>query len=277
MLKNYKCNSCGVSFPAEEGPRVVCPHCQSDDTVKEKEANSMKKVIIIAVGAFVLAVGAGMLIGFLSKDNGPETYKKSVAVTEERAMEKDNTYSRQDQPDSELDEVVEVDEVEPDFVEPDFTEVEEVLVELPDEPATAPKEKTPKTQKDDIIAKELANAKKTPAELPKTDAKAKQPAKEPAKAPAPAPALQPRLTNAQVQALVNKVLSSGNANALLGAKGISKQVRFSYVNTGGETIPGGVSGLKSGVEMLGFSGYTVVSLDFDAQNNVTVITLQPIK
>lgn len=237
----------------------------------------MKKVIIIAVGAFVLAVGAGMLIGFLSKDNGPETYKKSVAVTEERAMEKDNTYSRQDQPDSELDEVVEVDEVEPDFVEPDFTEVEEVLVELPDEPATAPKEKTPKTQKDDIIAKELANAKKTPAELPKTDAKAKQPAKEPAKAPAPAPALQPRLTNAQVQALVNKVLSSGNANALLGAKGISKQVRFSYVNTGGETIPGGVSGLKSGVEMLGFSGYTVVSLDFDAQNNVTVITLQPIK
>lgn len=312
MLKNYKCNSCGVNFPAEEGPKVVCPHCQSDDTVKEKEGNAMKKIIIIASAAFVAAIGVGLLIGFLTKEQTTDSFAKNTSENNETIIE-DSAYDDTDEYEAaEFDDSVldEAEALEPDFTEIEDVEIDEVLPEAPAEPAKKPnakqndmlkelgknkqqqlpsapaKAESKKPGKESARMTELPGAKKdqrlqkpapTKTEKPAAPQSAKPAAPKAEKPAAPAAPLQPKLSTAAVQSLINTVVKTGNANALLGAKGVSKSVKFSYVNTGGETIPGGVSGLKSGIEMLGFSGYTVVGLDFDAQNNVTGITLQPIK
>lgn len=268
MQKNYKCNSCGVSFLAEESPRVVCPHCQSDDTEAEKEGNSMKKIVIIAACAFVLAVGVGMLIGFLKKNNVDRGSFDETANDEQKAvvLETSSSQNRADAEAIPVDSAAEIADMMP-FEGLDSLP-ENIMAEEAEEAAPAASKAA-----EDRIAKELqmqqakAKEKQDKAEE-QVQRKSRPLPQEPAKLPT-----VEKLTTGQVQALINRVLSTGSASALLGAKGVSSSVTFDYVDTGGETIPGGVTGLKSGVEMLGFRGYTVVSVGYDAQNKVNRITL----
>lgn len=270
MQKNYKCNSCGVSFLAEESPRVVCPHCQSDDTEAEKEGNSMKKIVIIAACAFVLAVGVGMLIGFLKKNNVDRgSFDEPANVEQEEVvLETNSSQNRAATEAVPADSATEITDVMP------F----EGLDSLPDNiMAEEAEEVAPATAKaaEDLIAKELQMQQAKAKEKQDNAEEQVQPKPKPQE-PAKLPTVE-KLTTGQVQALINRVLSTGSASALLGAKGVSSSVAFDYVDTGGETIPGGVTGLKSGVDMLGFSGYTVVSVGYDAQNKVNRITLRPIR
>lgn len=273
MQKNYKCNSCGVSFLAEESPRVVCPHCQSDDTEAEKEGNSMKKIVIIAACAFVLAVGVGMLIGFLKKNNVDRGSFDETANEEQKAVVLE-TKSSQNRTDAEAipsDSTAEIADMMP-FEGLDSLP-ENIMAEEAEEAAPAASKAA-----EDRIAKELQMQQAKEAkekEKQKKDKEREQRVPRPLpEEPAKLPTVE-KLTTGQVQALINRVLSTGSAQALLGAKGVSSSVTFDYVDTGGETIPGGVTGLKSGVDMLGFSGYTVVSVGYDAQNKVNRITLRP--
>lgn len=265
MQKNYKCNSCGVSFLAEESPRVVCPHCQSDDTEAEKEGNSMKKIVIIAACAFVLAVGVGMLIGFLKKNNVDRGSFDETANEEQKAVVLE-TKSSQNRTDAEAipsDSTAEIADMMP-FEGLDSLP-ENIMAEEAEEAAPAASKAA-----EDRIAKELQMQQAKAKDKAEEQVQPKPKPEEPAKLPT-----VEKLTTGQVQALINRVLSTGSAQALLGAKGVSSSVTFDYVDTGGETIPGGVTGLKSGVDMLGFSGYTVVSVGYDAQNKVNRITLRP--
>lgn len=271
MQKVYKCNSCGVSFMAEESPRVVCPHCQSDDTEPEKEGNSMKKIVIIAVCAFVLAIGVGMLIGFLKKNNADKGSSETIVADDEETVVME---SREDDVEPAVEVVVTdtlLEGIDATPLEGLDSQSTDIAVEEPVQAGqAAPKDVEDPISKELQRKQEIEKDRKT-AETKEQLSPAAKP-QEPAKLPT-----AEKLTNGQVQALINKVLSTGSASALLGAKGVSNTVSFDYVDTGGETIPGGVTGLKSGVDMLGFSGYTVVSVGYDSQNKVNRITLRPIR
>lgn len=230
----------------------------------------MKKIVIIAACAFILAVGAGMLIGFLKKNNvdrgsfDESTKDEQEAVVFETSSSQNETAVEAIPADS----ATEITDVMP------FEGLDSLPDNIMAEEAEEAVQTTAKSA-EDLIAKELQMQQAKAKEKEKQE-KAKEQAQAKPQEPAKLPTAE-KLTTGQVQALINRVLSTGSASALLGAKGVSSSVAFDYVDTGGETIPGGVTGLKSGVDMLGFSGYTVVSVGYDAQNKVNRITLRPIR
>lgn len=104
MQRTYKCRSCGVCFLAEESPNVVCPHCQSDDTELVKESSSMKKIIIVAICAFAIAVGVGVVIGILKKENTTlqteltdEATNNEIVISSLTYVDEDSTETKQNE------------------------------------------------------------------------------------------------------------------------------------------------------------------------------------
>lgn len=70
MIRQYKCNNCGLEFKADDTLLVTCPECQSDNVSTMQVKKPILKYALIALGALLVAAGIALVVKSVKSDTG---------------------------------------------------------------------------------------------------------------------------------------------------------------------------------------------------------------
>ena len=292
MDQNFKCRSCGVVFTDDDSHEVKCPSCNSDNIDIFKGNKGPQKTVLFALIGFVVAIGIGIGIKFLIAGD-----KKNYNSMDDEYVPAEETVISSN-----------FSEETPTYVDPE--PIKELQLEFNND--LTPDNKT-KTYSFSYTCKNLPENAQVEyklydfgtGDLVKTSPDGKFTGVPPSSAEDgsyrveieakvgnqtvtashivtgcvkfPEKTLE-KLTVAQVQALVNQMISSNRSAILSNNPQISPNVVLKFVDLRSDDVaPTSISKLLSQVTLGLWSGMTVVSVGYDeSTSRVNVITIRPI-
>lgn len=286
MERNFKCRDCGTFFTADDSRWVDCPNCGKDNIEIAKSGPGIAKIVGAVAGVLAIVGATALALHFVGGNNDAEN------VVEEEVVEV--AIPADDLIDNEVPVTIDITPFALRVAEPKVDK-DSRTYSLKAEALYMPEGCTAEYKIFDYLSGKLVGSNTdglfdglpaasdevgtytvTVYAMHGTAAVDSATCDVSGCVKLPDPGMS-KLTTAQVQALVDKAVASGNVGEITGNEGVSPELSLSYTDLRGEYVSTTVSGMISALEMLDlWSGYTVVSLTYDSMNRVDKITLKPI-